>query len=360
MQKPPKTKPHSIYFVTFTVALLLGCSSAMGFQKNFIDDAKRYIERSEWEMAYRTLEDALGSTESRLRLLAYDLISTNPKIKLAADETFSKNSLLKTFVAFGPSTAYQIESVRLNWYAKFASASELLAAQENLEAVKATTNIQKISSVAEIRRSGSEILIVEAAVFTRLLAQDQVKFKTMYPALQVIPSDSVGIIKSHQIVDRSIPGSGVGSQLGSTFAQAAYIDKSFSNSNYSAVGQIGAGLLGGLLGSVLNTSPETRFLINYSVEFGDGSVRGVLKSSSDGISAPTGQCVFTIDMLEAPRYLCGDSLAAFIDRATRVASVFDQRATTSALEKVNCQIQSVGVIKLNLDDCQKSNGVVVP
>ena len=47
-------------------------------------------------------------------------------------------------------------------------------------------------------------------------------------------------------------------------------------SSYLAVGQIEVGLVGAIVGSSLDRSAETRFLINYGVQFMDGSVKAIL------------------------------------------------------------------------------------
>lgn len=331
----------------------------MGAQKKFVEDAKPYIQQGNWEKAYRTLEDALGSNESSIRLAAYDLIVANPELKAAAFETFSSKSLSKTFSDFDPFTASELEGVRLKWYAKFASDSEILKAQSNLDVVYVEANRRR-SSLTEARRTGLDGLIVDEAIFGQLVEVDQIKFRTMYPTMQVIPFDSVGNIRNHQLIDKSTAGSNAGSQLGSSVAQAAYIDRSFSRYNYSALGQLSAGLIGGLIGSSLNTSSLSRYLINYAVELRDGTIIGVLKLSSDGIAAPTGQCVFAIDMQEAPKYLCNDNIAAFIERAKRQGLAGSNSEASKFQEKVNCKIDIVGTIKLDREICQKSNGIVVP
>jgi outer membrane lipoprotein SlyB len=344
--------------MAISALLLNGCAAPMSVQKNFLEDAGLHISRSDWEKAYRTLEDALGSTESGTRLAAYDLISAYPEIQAAAARTFSKESLLITFNSYDQLTAYEIESVRLSWYVKFASESEVFTAQSTLEAVKAEEN-QRASKLAYARRLGLDSLVVDEGIFGQLVEEDQKKFRKQYPTMQVIPYDSVGIVRSHQIIDKSTTGSLAGSQLGSAVAQAAYIDRSFKRYNYSALGQLGAGLLGGVLGASMNTAPESRYLINYSVEFRDGSIRGVIKSSRDGIAAPSGQCVFTNDIQEAPRYLCADTITAFIDRARRVGSAADNNGSGKLKEKVSCKIEVVGTITLDKDACQKTGGVVV-
>ena len=202
------------------------------------------IQRGEWEKAYRTLEDALGSTDPTTRLNAYDLIASIPEIKRAADETFGLESLTGTFAQFDIFTANELETVRLSWYSKFASDEDLSLARNNLALAYRQASERRLA-LAEARRSGVDTLIVAEPIYRQLTDTDQQKLRTLYPRMTVLPHDSVGAIRSHQIIDKSMPGSNAVSQLGSAVAQAAYVDRSFGRYNYSALTQLSAGLLGG-------------------------------------------------------------------------------------------------------------------
>lgn len=349
---------HARSCTTFCLSLLLvACASSAGVQKNFSAAAKRYIQTGEWEKAYRTLEDALGSPESAIRLSAYDMIAANQELRMAAVHTFSVESLEKTFQAWDTLTAKDLENVRLIWFGKFASDEEIWQARNNLESVYANQYERKVALV-ESRRTGANSLIVDDAIFGQLVEADRLKFKAMYPSMQIIPFGSVGITRSSQIIDRSVAESSAGSRVGSAVAQAAYIDRSIGRYSYSALGQLSAGLLGGIIGSAYNTPAQNRFIINYGVELRDGTIRGVLKSSTDGIASPVGQCVYTTDMLIAPRYLCTDTIVGFIERAKRQNLTAGSAGATEDQEKVSCKVDKIGVIQLDTQACQKLGGRV--
>ena len=176
-------------FATVLFSLLLtGCAFSVGAQKNFTTDAKRSIQLAEWEKAYRTLEDALGSTDPNTRLAAYDLITSTPEIKRAADKTFSLESLTSTFDQFDIFTANELEKVRLSWYSKFASDEDISSAEKNLSLAYRGASERKLA-LTEARRSGVGKLLVDEVIFRQLAAVDQQKFRTLYPMMTVLPLD---------------------------------------------------------------------------------------------------------------------------------------------------------------------------
>lgn len=101
----------------------------------------------------------------------------------------------------------------------------------------------------------------------------------------------VGRIVDVQIVPHGTPGSNVGSALGSATAQAGYIDNTILGSgNYSATGQLGAGILGAIIGSAFDQPAESWYAVHYWINFGNGP-REVPVSSYSPTYAPKGTCV---------------------------------------------------------------------
>lgn len=344
------------YWVIAIVVLMhLGCASSGSGQKNFAGDGSRFFQAGDFERSYRSLEDALGSSDSATRLSAYDFIVAHPELKSAAARTFEPAALRKTFTTFDPSTALSVEQVRLSWYSKFASDEEISHASANIESALAMAKAAR-ATLSAVRQDRGQALIVNEAVFFQLNAGDREKIKALHPSLQVVPVQSVGKLVSHQVIDKSKPSSIAGAQLGAAVGQAAYIDQSFRRSNYSAVGQVGAGLVGAVVGSSLDRPAETRFLINYGIETMDGTVKGLLTSSLDGIASPNGQCVFASDATEAPNYLCTDTLVGFLQR-TKKFNVVGVTPDNVGLQ-VRCKIDGVGALSLSREDCGRLGGQV--
>lgn len=344
------------WMAAFAVVAFMGCAS--GTRKDFTGDATRFINVGDWDKAYRSLEDGLGSNESATRLAAYDLIVLHPELKLAASASFEPLSLEKTFSTFDPVSANAVETVRLAWYARFASDEDVVRARAYLEAAFIKANKPRVALMAARQNIGKG-LTVDEATFTQLDNADREKFRGLFPTMQIMPSKSVGKVISHQIMDKSKPGSTSGSQLGAAVGQSTYIDHSFSQRNYSAVGQLSAGLLGAIIGSSFDKAAESKFLVNYGIELADGTVKAVLLTSSDGIAAPIGQCVFIADAAEAPSYLCADSIVKFIERAKHLKSVEDSPATSKSEDQISCNVDSVGTISLTREDCRRLKGEAV-
>lgn len=338
--------------VLMAMASLAGCASS-GNQKNFIADARRYYQTEEYDKAYRSVEDGLEATDSATRLISYDFIVSHPELQVAAERSFELAALERTFSSFDPSTARSLEQVRLSYFAKFALDEKVSRAKANIDSAYLKANSGR-AAVTAARQSSGQILLVNEAVFVQLSSDDQDKIRFGHPSMQVVPMQSVGTLVSHQVVDTSKPGTTVGSQLGSSIAQAAYIDQARLG-NYSAVTQIGAGLVGALVGSSLDQSAQKGYLINYGIKFIDGSVKAILTRSMDGIAAPVGQCVFVDDATEAPPYLCTDNLVSFLQRARPLNA--DKRGKGRSTHVV-CQVSGVGGIQLSREDCSKHGGQV--
>lgn len=335
------------YATLMAMASMAGCASS-GNQKDFIADARRYYQAGEYDKAYRSVEDGLEATDSATRLGSYDFIIAHPELQVAAERSFEPVALERTFSSFDPSTARSLEQVRLSYFAKFALDDKISRAKANINSSYLKANSGR-SAVTAARQSSGQILLVNEAIFVQLSSDDQDKIRIGHPSMQVVPMQLTGTLVSHQVVDSSKPATTAGSQLGSAFAQAAYIDQARLG-NYSAVTQIGVGLVGALVGSSLDQSAQKGFLINYGIKHIDGSVKATLTRSVDGIAAPIGQCVYVDDATEAPPYLCADNLVSFLQRARALNA--DKggkgRGTT-----VGCQVSGVGTIQLSREDCSK-------
>ena len=309
-----------LYRMFCSIALLHLTACATGTHKNFIEDGRTLIKSGNWDAAYRSIEDGLGSSDSNIRLAVYDLIASHPELKFAASKSFDDVVLTKTFTAFDPSSAKAIEENRLHLYEKFATDVDFKNAKTNVNAAYAKANILYTTSIKERRKKGFW-LIVSNATLDQIAVDEVEKIKQTYPMMRVISNNSIGKITSQQILDKSKPGSNFGSQLGSAISQSAYIDKSFSQQNYAVLGQLSAGLIGAVVGSALNQNAEARFSINYGVQFNDGSVRSIVINSTEALASPIGQCVYSLNIEEAPNYLCNDSILKFYARIKGTSSL---------------------------------------
>lgn len=345
--------PHWFHCSGLLAAALMASCASGGTQKDFVGDARRYYQSGDFDKSYRSVEDALGSIDSSTRLASHDFIVAHPALQDAAARSFEPIALERTFSSFDPVTARGLEEVRLSYFAKFALDREVDRATSNLEAAYRRA-LSGRAAVFAAQQSNGQLLLVNEAIFVELVLDDREKVRVAQPSMQVVPMHAVGRLVSHQIVDHSKPGTTSGAQLGSAVAQAAYIDQS-RRSNYSAVGQIAVGLVGAIVGSSLDRSAQTRFLINYGIQFMDGSVKAILIGSADGIAAPTGQCVFVGNATEAAPYLCSDTLLEFLQRAKNRGR---DGASGDRGTRIVCKVNGVGAIRLSTDECSKLGGQV--
>ncbi len=172
--------------------------------------------------------------------------------------------------------------------------------------------------------------------------------------LEVIELEEVGKIVSSQVINRSTPGSNYGSQLGSSIGQAAYIDQAIAGGSYSAMGQLGFGILGAVLGSSMNTDSQARFIINYGVQVFDGSVKSIQTYTPDESANPIGQCIWAHTLREAPNHLCTDTLVGFLNRIKS----FHKENTDNIVNSVNCRIEKIGSVKISREECSTLNGSI--
>jgi len=111
-------------------------------------------------------------------------------------------------------------------------------------------------------------------------------------SIAVLEKNMYGVIIETQTLDQSVAGSNAGSNLGSVLAQSSYIDNSFKNgSSYSATGQVGAAIVGAMLGSAFNRDAQPIFTTRYAVKLADGSIQTADGVSSLAFRLPLTMCV---------------------------------------------------------------------
>lgn len=111
-------------------------------------------------------------------------------------------------------------------------------------------------------------------------------------SIAVLETNMYGVIMDAQTVDESVAGNKVGSQLGSLLGQSSYIDSAFQNGNhYSATGQVGAGILGAVIGASFNRDARPIFRTRYSVKLASGNIQMTDAIAGDAFRLPLTACV---------------------------------------------------------------------
>lgn len=210
-------------------------------------------------------------------------------------------------------------------------------------------------------------------------ADDRAVIQKNY-VIQTIGADNFGIIIDNQGADRSTPGTNGGAVLGGAVASAGYIDKAIGNNNYSAKNHLGVMLLGGLLGSMLDSKPQAQYQFRYSIRLGSGSVVSRDVFSSEPFRHPVGVCVTLPDISLAPeQHLCTQT-AESLRRAHILSKdqsnvVPAQHIVPSAAaadggiseggvilvskEAVKCKVGSLAPVRTSQDKCKIINGVIL-
>ena len=201
--------------------------------------------------------------------------------------------------------------------------------------------------------------------------------------VEVAPSNSFGTIIDNQSVNESTPGTSGGAALGSAVANAAYIDTAIRGGDYSAKTQLGAIILGGILGSALDSKGTSRFHQRYAVRLGDGNIQYFDQVSSDQFRHPVGVCVIVPNVsIAADQQLCSQSVVRLRERflgqppmapptqAIAAAPVVSPNngatpapptapAATDSTELVNCKLNTLAPVRTTAEKCNLINGRIV-
>lgn len=104
-------------------------------------------------------------------------------------------------------------------------------------------------------------------------------------------TERTGIIISVQVSDKSHINNGSGANLGAAIGQANYIDNA-NWRNYSATKQLGAGLVGAMIGGIAMDRPsKVSYQTTYFVKLLSGEIKQVAVTSSSATHFPEGICV---------------------------------------------------------------------
>lgn len=203
---------------------------------------------------------------------------------------------------------------------------------------------------------------VNQSLWGEFNASERISILSNFTDIEVVPTESVGIIQAAQVVNRSTPGTNSGAVLGGVIGQAAYVDHAFkgTNNNYSALTQVGAALLGAAAGSALDKAPQSSFIINYGVRTLDGQVRELRVTSYEEFTRPIGQCVFLPSMGIAPPSLCLSDKIQFIKQLTTKSEAPKEIVVKTEVKRVNviCRVPGVGLMTLEISACVQVEGVI--
>jgi hypothetical protein len=217
----------------------------------------------------------------------------------------------------------------------------------------------------------ADVIKVSSSAWEALMPAEQAAIKGMH-LVDVRPAGSFGLVIDVQGLDESIPGSNAGSALGSSFAQAAYIDRAFKpGNNYSATNQLAIGILGAVIGSSMNRPTIPQYHLRYALKMGDGEIVYRDTVQSDPFRHAPGICLDLSSMVPGPQVLCRQTAADIRQQylaATPPASSPIAAATPNvtvppperpALEKVECKAANVAPVVITADQCNAIGGKIL-
>lgn len=108
-------------------------------------------------------------------------------------------------------------------------------------------------------------------------------------------SAQFGRIASVQVENFSRPGTSGGASLGAGVGQVAYLENTNLVSDYNPWSQIGAGLAGAALGSVLDEPSSVSFKKTYWIKLSSGEFTSIKQLDSSSGHLPEGMCVAILD-----------------------------------------------------------------
>lgn len=173
------------------------------------------------------------------------------------------------------------------------------------------TETKAIQDRITVFLSSERMVQVASTVWSTISPSDQKKIASRF-AIDVLPSNTLGIIFDAQSVDKSTRPTNDGAALGAAIGSTAYIDRSIKpNTNYSAKSHLGAGVLGALVGGSMDSPGQTLFLHRYTLKILDGTIAYHETEESSSLRHSIGICFSTKDHSIKDQFLCTEDREGF-------------------------------------------------
>ena len=225
---------------------------------------------------------------------------------------------------------------------------------------------------SSISFSSTSLIYVSEKAWEALTVEEKRKIQKKHTVSLVSP-ESFGKIVDVQSLNRSTSATQDGARLGEALASAQYIDRSFKQSydDYSSMGHLGAILLGGLVGSTLDSGAVSKYQFRYTVENGNGEINIHNITSAEPFHLSTGLCVQLPSLeLQKNQAVCSQTVESLLsDYAAKEKIINKQklvqlpskktREKTINEELVNCQLGSLSPVLTTVNKCKSINGVIV-
>jgi hypothetical protein len=172
-----------------------------------------------------------------------------------------------------------------------------------------TSLVGLIVLLASIGASADEVIKVSRASWNGLSQSE----RAIIQSTKIVEARDVGTygtIADTQGIDESTPGTTSSAAFGAAIGQAAYIDHAFKpNNNYSAKNQVGATILGAVIGSAFDKPAVRQYHFRYAVRLADGEIRFLDSVQGNAFRFPAGLCVSVPDLAQLPQSVCNYTTA---------------------------------------------------
>lgn len=225
------------------------------------------------------------------------------------------------------------------------------------------------------------MLKASTAAWHGLSGQEKAVIQQKY-LIETVNDEAFGTIIDNQAVDRSTPGTSGGTALGGAIASATYSDRAFNNDKYSAKTHLGAILIGGLVGSTLDSKPLSQFQFRYAIKLGNGNIIYQDIYSADPFRHPVGVCVLLPELKISPeQHLCTQTTASLRGTYIQIRIVAAELTNPLAKEiisadqtinkelplragevtttSVSCKLNTLAPVRTSAEKCKTINGVVL-
>lgn len=264
---------HEKLIAAMLPIIVCGCAGVPAQGPSNFERGLTNLRKGRLEAAYRFLEDPPPNRKTEVIQIFRD----RPDVIAAGAATFTPDALKQSVQTYGRQESFKIERKRMEMLREYAGPTHLEPAELSF------TN-EFGAELAEFYKDQAE----RTRVSNLPQAEQNQYWADRYRKWQESVT-TYGRVMSAQLINESQHGTNAGAQLGALTSQAAYID-SRNIYNYSAMGQLQAGLIGGMLGGMLDRRPLAAFRKVYFLKSGEETKRIDLVDGSQ-VLFPIGACI---------------------------------------------------------------------
>ena len=225
-----------------------------------------------------------------------------------------------------------------------------------------------------ISATAQQLIKVSQSAWLELTSTERELIQKKY-IIDLADQDAFGVIIDNQGVNESTSGTTLGANLGSSIANAAYIDNAIKGGNYSAKNQLAIGIIGAIVGSTLDRRPNARYHYRYTIKQNNGNIKYIDEVTIDPFRHPVGICVSLPNIALINQQLCTQTAAILrsiyldlpvikvpvsqvVEPVTLNANVSPlMAADTGALTPlINCKLGTLAPVRTSAEKCELIKG----